>query len=194
MNPMRQMPWMAAFVFFQGAMPLASAQDRPAGNEQPEAVKRGQVIVQFAKERLGKKVGDGQCTSLVVPALQAVGAKTTLDYGVNGPGKDYVWGQPVAKFDDVIPGDILQLRDAKFVTKIETETPSQILTEIRVVTFQHHTAIIAQHLGGGKVVILHQNYGPPEQDQAAKQVVQEMQLNLADKTEGKIWIYRPVKK
>ena len=39
-----------------------------------------------------------------------------------------------------------------------------------------------------------QNVGPADATDDARKVVQENALNLGDKTEGKVWVYRPVKK
>src|SRR5581483_10484488 len=75
-------------------------------------------VLAFAKGQLGKQVGNGQCAVLVIEALKAAGAKTTVDYGVNGPGKDYIWGTEVKKYPDVKPGDIVQFRDVKIVNRM----------------------------------------------------------------------------
>src|SRR5262249_45759506 len=62
-----------------------------------------QKVLEFARERIGEKVADGQCLSLAVEALRYAGAKR---YPFD-PGGDYVWGRPGASFKEALPGDIL---------------------------------------------------------------------------------------
>ena len=59
-------------------------------------------VVAFARSHLGQPVGDGICVTLAVEALDAAGAKR-FPFDRSG---DYVWGEEVADFKDVLPGDI----------------------------------------------------------------------------------------
>ena len=155
----------------------------------------GAKVAKFAKDNLGKKVDDGECASLVVKALESAGAKTTLDYGVTGADDDYKWGEAVEKYKDVRPGDVIQFRDVKIVVKKVVEVPgggTQISTQTQVMS--RHTAVVSKNSGDGKFSVLEQNTGPQGADEKARKVVQENVIDLGAKTEGKVWIYRPVLK
>ena len=143
-------------------------------------------IVKYAREHVGKKVGDGQCTALAIKALESVGAKTTHDFGVTGIDKDYKWGTEFKKLADVQPGDIVQFRDVVTVTKSRKGTTTR--------NYGHHTAIISRNLGKGKFRVYEQNSGGPDTSEDERKKVREDDLDLAGKTEGTVWIYRPVKK
>src|SRR5262249_22604642 len=129
-----------------------------------------------------KQIGDGQCTGLVIAALQAAGARTTFDYGISGNDRDYRWGDlvlaarpgiPAAGFAQVRPGDALQLRSVGY-------TGNPYITE-------HHSALVSANLGGGRFRIIEQNYNDHH-------YAEEHEINLAAMTQGTVWIYRPVKK
>jgi len=154
--------------------------------------KLGLKVRKFAESHIGKKVDTGECSALAVEALKSAGAKTTYDYGVSGLDKDYKWGTLVTKHADVQPGDIIQYRDVKLVTKTTTKLPNGgIRTSTQTKVMDHHTAIITFNQGGGKFKVLEQNVG----DEGPKRkTVQEGLINLSDKISGSVWIYRPVKK
>src|SRR5436190_869173 len=90
----------------------------------------GERIVAYCRANIGQKVGDGDCYDLAQHALQAAGARPEFKYR-NYPNKaDYVWGVPVLYFEagesglkragkvkDLQPGDVIQMRDAKFEGK-----------------------------------------------------------------------------
>jgi hypothetical protein len=146
-----------------------------------------QKVLEFARERVGKKVADGQCTSLAVEAVRYAGAKR-YPYDPSG---DFVWGRPVASFNEALPGDILQFRNAVFQGK-------RWITKRRWVSwhheYPHHTAIVLEVREGGRVVaILHQNVGAHDADDATKQVVQEASIRPESlKAGGAVAIFRPV--
>jgi hypothetical protein len=146
-----------------------------------------QKVLEFTRERIGKKVADGQCLSLAVEALRFAGAKR---YPFD-PGGDYVWGRPVASFKDALPGDIIQFRDAVFEGK-------RWLTKRRWVSwhyeYPHHTAIVSEVREQGRVVaILHQNVGAHDADEATKQIVQEASIRPESlQAGGTVTIFRPV--
>src|SRR5262245_57969309 len=129
-----------------------------------------QKVLEFARDRIGEKVADGQCLSLAVEALRYAGANR---YPFD-PREDYVWGRPVASFREAMPGDILQFRNAVFHGK-------RRISKGRLVwwhqEYPHHTAIVREVSERGRVVaILHQNVGAPDADIATKQVVQEASI------------------
>jgi hypothetical protein len=144
-------------------------------------------VLEFAGKRIGEKVGDGQCVSLAVEALRHAGAKS---YPFD-PSGDYVWGRTVASFKEVLPGDILQFRNAVFKGK-------RWITKRRWVSwhheYPHHTAIVSEVREGGRVVaILHQNVGAHDADDATKQIVQEASIRPESlQAGGAVAIYRPV--
>jgi hypothetical protein len=144
-------------------------------------------VVAFAREHVGRKVGNGLCTSLAVEALRSAGARAT----VRDPGDgDFVWGRPVGAFREALPGDVVQFRNAVFqgkrwVTKRRWESWSY--------TYPHHTAIVADVRERGRVVtMLHQNIGPDGTAVEKKQVVSETTIRPESLQKGgKVWIYRP---
>src|SRR5215510_8770460 len=90
-----------------------------------------QRIVDFAKANVGQQVTNGECAALAFEALKHSGGKTKnafKDYPAKG---DYVWGafvyslemkdgkpqEEVGKGMQILPGDIMQFRDAKFKGK-----------------------------------------------------------------------------
>jgi hypothetical protein len=144
-------------------------------------------VLAFAKEKVGEKVLDGQCTSLARAAIRAAGARRFPFEG----GGDFVWGEPVPSFRDALPGDVLQFRDAVFEGK-------RYVTKRRWVSwreeYHHHTAIVAEVRERGTiVVVLHQNVGPTDAPDSEKKIVQEGTLRTNSLKEGgKVWIYRPM--
>jgi hypothetical protein len=146
-----------------------------------------QKVLEFTRKRIGEKVADGQCISLAVEALRYAGAKR---YPFD-PSGDFVWGRPVASFNEALPGDILQFRNAVFQGK-------RWISRRRWVSwhheYPHHTAIVFEVREGGRVVaILHQNVGAPDADDATKQVVQEASIRPESlQAGGAVAIYRPV--
>src|SRR5262249_5554899 len=85
-------------------------------------------IVKFCKDHLGKKVGEGECTSLAEAALKHAGAKPRTAFKDSPNRGDYVWGEPVYALEikedsqketkvpkmSIQPGDVIQFRDARF--------------------------------------------------------------------------------
>lgn len=95
-------------------------------------------VISFAVSKMGEKVGDGQCTTLVEQALIQAGKLTTTDFGVVGTQADYVWGTPVT-LNASLPGDIIQFRDHVItVTVKRAKGGMQETTHQRL----HHTAIL----------------------------------------------------
>jgi hypothetical protein len=118
----------------------------------------------------------GECWDFAEMALRKAGAKTSYDLGEVTPDSDYVWGNPV-ETRDVIPGDILQMRDYKETTETVTKyTFSDGTWLSRDSTAEmkhpHHTAIVRgmmdpktgviptleQHVGHSGVVLKMQIY------------------------------------
>jgi hypothetical protein len=133
--------------------------------------KLNQKVVEFAKARKGKKVGNGECWTLADLALKNAAAKR--------PGRDglavYAFGRKLGAKETLLPGDILQFEKAVFIHRDETSWSGQ--------SFPRHTAIVYQ-VSGSKVTLLHQNLG-------GKRTVQMTTLDLADRTEGTVTRFRP---
>jgi hypothetical protein len=139
-------------------------------------------IVEFARSKLGQRVGDGQCTALAVEALQDAGARRP------GP-RSGIWGDELKSLRDARPGDILQFEGAVFVRR-RVRDDGALVT--RTFSFPHHTAIVARVRKRGPhpvLVILHQNAGIEEGEDPG---VQEWTIDLAEKRRGTVKAYRPV--
>lgn len=171
---------------------LAASTSAQEGEAKPS--KTNLKIEKFARDRLGKKVGDGECTSLAIAALKSVRAKTTYDYGISGLDKDYKWGRLLKDPAEALPGDIVQFRDVVTVTKTVTKTAEGTTTRTMTRNYPHHTAIVAKNLGKGQFQLLEQNAGEAGATEEEKRKVQQNGFDLAGKSEGKVWVYRPVKK
>jgi hypothetical protein len=162
---------------------LVLGADAPKETEVPELNKK---VHTFAQANLGKKVGDGECATLAVRALRAAGAR-----GWSTSGGEYVWGKLVRTVTpnknvagDVLPGDILQFKDAFLSGKVGRETIEY--------TYPQHTSIVAAVKEDGKVVeLLHQNVGNFDARDEDRRKVQRSTLRFADLKKGTVKIYRP---
>jgi hypothetical protein len=159
-----------------------------AGAADDETATMNDRVVAFARGHLGKRVGNGECTSLAVEALRSAGARRTP---LNRGDGDYVWGRPVASFRDAIPGDLVQFRDAVFRGKRRVTSRR---SETWRYEYPHHTAVVAAVRENGRVVIvLHQNVGSEGSPDEAKRLVTETTLRTDSLQKGgKVWIYRPI--
>jgi hypothetical protein len=142
----------------------------------------------FARSNLGKTVGDGICITLAIEALEAAGARRG---SFRDPKGDFTWGDPVPEFKDVLPGDILQFRDAVFRGKRPVGRSGWRSWHQE---FPHHTAIVSKVEPGGKILtILHQNITTEGQPESEKNRVQETELRMDSLQKGG-WVkaYRPI--
>ncbi len=158
--------------------------DTSKGPAVPEVNKK---VLAFVEAQLGKQVGDGECATLVVRALQAADVPPS-SYSFRG--REYVWGELVRTVTagtnltgPALPGDILQFRDAIFKGRTRRGTYEA--------GYPHHTAIVAAVKNDGKVLeILHQNVGGPDDKEG--RVVQRATLRFDDLQKGGwVKIYRP---
>jgi exonuclease VII large subunit len=144
-------------------------------------------VVQFALSCLGKATSEpGQppnCATFVTDVLDHVGAKNSSSFQNTG-GDNYAWGtlevtltpsSPISSFNKVQPGDILQFANAAGTMQGGTWSAA------------HHTAIVYQNLGGGKLVLLEQNVNN-------QQFVTKDTYDYSKMTQGTIWVYQPVPK
>jgi hypothetical protein len=161
-----QRPWMRLLLGLLAASVLV----RPgaAGKERDPLSKK---VLAFATSKLGEKVGDGECWTLVFEALRAAGARL--------PGRDgvgaYDFGRKV-KLAEVKPGDVLQFEKVVFEHRTRRSSYRQ--------TLPHHTALVVA-VKGREITLIHQNANN------VKRVVQGT-INLAHRKGGTIDAYRPV--
>lgn len=154
----------------------------------------GDRIVAFCKEHRGKRVGNGECTTLVTAALLSAGAKPhgwgdnrrqppkrgefnwgELVYTLERKGEDLKW---TGKFDDVRPGDIIQYRNVLIAGYTDVGTYTE--------QAQHHSAIIfSVDKEEGILKLYHQNYN-------GRKAVTTDRLKLADLRRGQFTIYHPL--
>ena len=149
-------------------------------------------MLTFAQNKLGQKVGDGDCTRLIEAALEAVGAKPGANF--DSPGF-YTWGRLVAAGETMLAGDIIQFAPG---TRFQTPTSSLWMD-----SFFGHAAII-ESISGTTITMLNQNmagspiflppfsYLPPPSARRDTSVVSPP--NRPFDREPKLSIYRHVEK
>jgi hypothetical protein len=129
-------------------------------------------VIQFVNSVMGKTVGRGECWDAAQAALDSNGADWT---------RPFSYGLPLDPTkDEILPGDIMQF----YVLKTTEKLPNGG-TRWETYGDPDHTAIIYQVLGKMDYQLAHQNLG-------GKRFMQITELNLANVTSGKYWIYRPV--
>ena len=136
----------------------------------PPVPELNQKVLAFARQNLGKKVGNGECWTLAADAISAGGGQRP---------RDYVHGRELRPGETVLPGDIMQFESVRLENSKGWRTLGS----------PHHTAVI-QSVSGKTYGILHQNTGGGE----AGKKVESVSINLADLKSGTIKIYRPRRK
>jgi len=147
-------------------------------------------VLAFCKAQMGRRVGKGECAHLAVEALQVAGAGgRQADAPFRG---DYVWGELTAfirvspggvagteALGSIHPGDVVQLRDAKFAgQRPRGGTYTQTAT--------HHTVIVERVDAAANVLhILHQNW-------SGNRFVVRGDYKISDLKQGWLRVYRPV--
>lgn len=107
-----------------------------------------QRVVLWARGKLGRQVGRGECWDLAEHALRQADALTSNDLMTKvEDDSDYVWGDAIENLKDVRPGDILQFRDHRVVETVTTVArfPDGAWaeeTEETSMSRGHHTAIV----------------------------------------------------
>jgi hypothetical protein len=185
---LRRVPIIAAAIVAQFLVTaLAHGADEPG--------ELGDRVVAFCKEHKGKRVGNGECTSLVMAALLSAGAKPHGfgDHRRTPPKRgEFNWGELVytlersgggdlkwtGKFENVRPGDIVQFKDVELAGKTDTGTYTA--------RAQHHSAVVSGvNKDEGILRIYHQNYN------GHKAVMPDL-VRLADLQVGRFQIYHPL--
>jgi hypothetical protein len=137
-------------------------------------------VVEYARSKLGEKVGDGQCSSLAAEALRYAGGRRRR-------GEGGTWGDELKSMLDAKAGDIVQFENVEFSHTYFRDDGARFTQNH---SFGHHTAVISRVQKRGTkpiLVILHQNVG-------GIQLVQEWTMNMAHKKRGSVKVYRPVAK
>lgn len=141
-------------------------------------------VLEFARARLGEKVGDGECASLAMAALRDLGIRPRVSR------EGVTWGKARDRAQDAQPGDVLQFEDAQFVHK----TRDRNRTTTQTYSFTHHTAIVAEVKkvrGKTRLTILHQNAGFTGDSDETRRKVSQWTVDLDDLTEGTVTAYQP---
>jgi hypothetical protein len=159
----------------------------PLGDDPAEP---GMKMAAYARGLLGKKVGNGECTALVTAALKEAGLSCCPE---GDEDDDYVWGTLVEKRSEIRPGDILQFRDAVFISRRRKVRDGTVVIDISKRTMTHHTAIVEAVQDKGRILtVLHQNTGPDDAPPDQRRLVQRDTLRLADLRAGTVKAYRPL--
>lgn len=127
------------------------------------------AVLEFVKERVGKKVGAGECWDLAAEALNNAGAQWD---GLYGFGELVDW-----KRGELFPGDIVQMENVE----VEHREGSSIHRE----RYGHHTAVIFEVHAKGEYTLAHQNIDP------VGRKVGLTGFALRDVRGGKLLFYRP---
>jgi hypothetical protein len=130
-----------------------------------------QQVLAFARQNLGRKVGNGECWTLAADAITAAGGERP---------RDYVHGRELRPGETVLPGDIMQFESVRLESRKGWRTLGS----------PHHTAVVQSVSGPKTYSVLHQNFGGGEEGKK----VQAITINLAELTSGTVKIYRPRRK
>jgi hypothetical protein len=156
-----QATWSMAIVFAAlGVAGAAPPEDLPALNSK---------VLQFAKDHIGKQVGNGECWALAHDALEGAGARVPGSPGVGV--KDF--GRHLDRGEKALPGDVIQFDN------VLLESPDGT-----TVTAAVHTGIVLQ-ADKGKLLLLHQNWN------GVRKVV-KLDLSRFMLKKGKLQVFRPV--
>jgi hypothetical protein len=145
-------------------------------------------VATFLAGKVGVRVGGGECAHAASEALRAAGAEfTNTDLGPDSPAAgDYVWGTLLKSISIVngrwtdskptnklLPGDIIQYRNAKFVYPTATSTTTQ------------HTSIVATvNTAGSATFVYEQNFNRTRS-------VRRNSIDLTKLVSGYLRVYRP---
>jgi hypothetical protein len=170
----------------QGALPFAGRR-ADAG---PAVGRLNGHLLAFCQERIGRRVGRGQCADLPWEGLSAFGGQVPPpDPTFNA---DYVWGRLVCSLEggvnvpevtagdrrQILPGDVVQFRSVR----LEGAVPGGTY----YLEYPHHTAVVERVAEDGQEChILDQHVG-------GREYVERTVLRLQDLRRGWMRFYRPV--
>jgi len=151
----------------------------------------GEQVVTFARDRIGRSTGSGECFDLVDQALRNAGAKTAADFGTVTPNADYVWGNPVS-LAEARPGDIIQFRNYRYDRTMKTDSSTDTDFQER----PHHTAIVERIDGDGAITVLEQNVPEGSAGQRTQLFFSNVNTNTSGRrttisVHGRVRFYRP---
>ena len=145
-------------------------------------------VTTFLAGKVGARIGGGECAHAASEALRAAGAEfTNTDLGADSPAAgDYVWGTLVksisivsAKWTDskpttkLLPGDIIQYRNARFVYPTFSSTTTQ------------HTSVVATvNIAGAPTFVYQQNFNQIR-------TLRKDSIDITKLVSGYLRIYRP---
>lgn len=162
------------------------------GDEKPTPDALRTLVVAFVRQRLGERVGSGECFDLADTALRDAGAKSAADFGQVTPNGNYRWGTSINLLQ-LRTGDIIQFRNYRFA-RHRTEADGSWTEDVQ--ERPHHTAIVDSVDGGGAVTVLEQNV--PEGTGVTRcQLFFSNSQTDSDGTQtnvtvhGQFWFYRP---
>lgn len=167
---------------------IVLAERTQAGDRPADLPPLNARVAKFARAHLGEPVGDGICITLAVEALRDAGGK---QFPLTDRSGDYIWGDLVPDLRTVLPGDILQFRDAVFSG---SRYAGQHRRESWRDTYPHHTAIVAGTAENGRLIsIYHQNVAVrgDDPDKIGQVRTALLRMNSLQKG-GQIRAYRPV--
>lgn len=150
----------------------------------------GDLVRDFAIGRRNFRVGRGECSDLVIQALQVAGGRSSFP----SQHGSTVWGTPIP-LASAEPGDILQMRNYRVVIRNIDNTG---FIENR--GHPHHSAIVIRNLGNGVLQVAEQNMVYQGADPASVRTVGIATLYVTNQVtsdrrtitvRGEIWAYRP---
>ena len=166
-----------------------------------EALTLNQKVLEYARGKFDQQVGRGECWDLAEEAVTQSGGESSKKL-TNASGKafetaDYKWGTEV-ELKDAQPGDVLQFKGHNF----ELKTTRSNGWDSEEQNWGHHTAIVEQNLGDGRLVVLEQHTRPPGATEVSKKVqrreifvkkgtFKEGSAVKTIKTKGVVKAYRP---
>lgn len=162
------------------------------GEETPTPDTLRAQVVAFARQRVGDRVGSGECFDLADRALRDAGARSAADFGQVTPNGNYQWGTSI-NLSQLRPGDIIQFRNYRFVRRI-TRADGSWNEDVQ--ERPHHTAIVDHVDGGGAVTVLEQNVPEGEAVTRCQLFFSNSQTNSEGTqttitVHGRFWFYQP---
>lgn len=159
-------------------------------------------VLNFMSSKLDQRIGGGESADAVYEALRLAGAAfTEKDLGTDYPSVgDKMWGTPVKvvsyqdnKFTDsnpstdVLPGDILQYKQTKFVYV----TTSGRKTTTTTVTKDHHSTVASEVDSKTKLPTRVYEQNAPGTTDVNVRSVSQNSVDFGRLREGMVLIYRP---
>lgn len=109
-----------------------------------------QRLISFARDRLGRQEGDGQCWTLVNNGFSA------LDF--HKPSSTYAWGREVEQLSEARPGDVFQFTNFRVDVSVDNPDGGGY-DEFAERGTPRHTAILVSIDGNGLATFLECNIG-----------------------------------